>query len=389
MIASTTVSLADVRSWDPAALTAEALEWPGEVVRLQSLRDLATSLLADGWVDGDVPVITPASLDPVAGGVRKRSRKYRGSAFQVRESERGLRPGDLLVPMTPELPALLVRPDHLGSLVSSAFLALRPRAGLELWIWAVLTSSTGRAFRGHLATGAVTRASSKSALMELAIPVPPLTEVGAIDQTLGAIEQSTHREEEEASGTWWRTADLTHGDWSLALATPDPHALEAGIPLGYLCAEIVRGRAVPHEAYRDASAGGLLPITDIAVLGGKPTRRWVPADQRPTVAEPGDVFVAAVGARPHAVAAIATTAVDRNVFVLRLHDPQQGPAIARYLNGQTGYGLRQIMLTGAYIPGMRKENLARLPIPPEALAYTGSAEPPVPLDLQLERALWS
>jgi hypothetical protein len=107
------------------------------------------------------------------------------------------------------------------------------------------------------------------------------------------------------------------------------------------------------------------------------------------VAEPGDVFVAAVGARPHAVAAIATTAGDRNVFVLRLHDPQQGPAIARYLNGQTGYGLRQILLTGAYIPGMRKENLARLPIPPEALAYTGSAEPPVPLDLQLERALWS
>ena len=44
-------------------------------------------------------------------------------------------------------------------------------------------------------------------------------------------------------------------------------------------------------------------------------------------------------------------AVDRNVFVLRLRDPQRGPAIAHYLNGQTGYGLRQVLLTGDFIPG--------------------------------------
>lgn len=389
MITSTIVSLANIRNWDPAALTAAAMEWPDPTLTRFTLRDISTALLADGWVDGDVPVITPGSLDPVRGGVRRRSRKYRGAAFQVRDSGRGLHPGDLLLPTVPELPLLLVRQDHLGSLVSSAFLALRPSDGLQLWIWAVLTSATGRAFRAQLATGTVSRASSKSVLLDLEIPVPPRQEAEALAQRLNAIERTTHRDEEEASGTWWRTAELASGDWTLALATPDPLALEVGIPLGDLCREIRRGRSLPRDVYRGGPAEGLLPITDIAVLGGKPARRWVPLEVNPIVAQPGDVLVAAVGARPHALLSTITTAVDRNVFVLRLREPQSAPAIVHYLNGQTGYGLRQILLTGNYIPGMRKENLSRLPIPPEALDFTGSAAPLAPLDIRLERALWA
>ncbi|MBM7510287.1 hypothetical protein JOE61_004101 [Nocardioides salarius] len=389
MISTTVVSLRERPTWDPAALTAEALQWPGPSRHTLPLRDLSRSLLADGWVEHDVPVITPASLDPVGGGIRKRSRKYRGAAFQVGSQERGLRAGDVLVPMNPDLPLLLVRPEHVGSLVSSTFLALRPHDGLALWIWAVLTSRTGRQFRSHLAVGSAGRSTTKAALLDLEIPVPPLAEAGATEGRLLAIEQGTHREEEEAGGTWWRTADLTTGDWSIALATPNPDVLDFGIPLGDLCSEIARGRAVPREDYREAPEPGYLAVTDIAVLGGKPVRRWVPLEPRPRViAHPGDLFVAAVGARPHAVVAIAETAVDRNLFVLRLRDPSLGPAVAHYLNGQTGYGLRQVLLTGDFIPGMRKNNLARLPIPAEALEYTGRAEPLVPLDLQLEHVLW-
>jgi hypothetical protein len=81
-------------------------------------------------------------------------------------------------------------------------------------------------------------------------------------------------------------------------------------------------------------------------------------------------------------------AVDRNLFVLRLRDQELGPAVAHYLNGKTGYGLRQVLLTGDFILGMRKDNLARLPVPPQALDYTDTAEPLVPLDVQLEHALW-
>lgn len=389
MISSTVVALRDAPTWDPVTLTAAALKWPGNATHTVALRDLAVALKADGWIEEQLPVVTPASLDPVSGGVRKRSRKYRGAVFQVRESERGLRPGDVLVPTTPTLPLLLLRPHHLGSFISSAFLAVRPRAGLELWVWGVLSSVSGHAFRAHIATGTVSRATTKSALLDLELPVPPLAEVGSIDRQLAAIERSTHREEEETSGTtWWRIADLSHQDWTLALTTPDPNALNNGLPLGDLCGEIVRGRHVPKEDYRDGPGEGLLPVTDISVLGGKPVRRWVPIEQGPTIAAPGDVFVAAVGARPHALVATATTAVDRNVFLLRLRDPGVGPALVHYLNSQTGYGLRQTLLTGDYIPGLRKDNLARLPIAPGALDFIGNAEPLVPLALQLEQALW-
>ncbi len=275
MISTTVVSLRERPIWDPAALTAEALQWPGRYRHPLPLRDLTRSLLPDGWVEHDVPVITPASLDPVGGGVRKRSRKYRGAAFQVGSHERGLQAGDLLVPMNPDLPLLLLQPEHVGSLVSSTFLALRPHDGLSLWIWAVLTSRTGRQFRTHLAVGSAGRATTKAALLDLEIPVPPLAEAGVRDERLLAIERGTHREEEEAGGTSWRTADLTTGDWSIALATPNPDVLDLGIPLGDLCGEITRGRAVPREDYREAPEPGLVALTDIAVLGGKPVRRWV------------------------------------------------------------------------------------------------------------------
>ncbi|MBO2462676.1 hypothetical protein [Actinomadura violacea] len=389
MITSTVVSLRDAHTWNPAALMRDALNWPGKSPRTLPLRALATPLLTDGWVEKDVPVITPASLDPVGGGVRKRSHRYRGAVFQVRESERGLHPGDLLVPMLPDLPLLLLRPDHVGSLVSSAFLALRPQEGVGLWIWGVLTSRTGRSFRAHISTEAFGRATNKSALLDLEIPVLPPVKAGPICKRLEGIERRTHREEEEAAETWWRVADLSSGEWAPALATPNPQVLDAGIPLGDLCEEITRGRPVPREAYRTEPGPKLMSVTDIAVLGGKPARRWVPLHARPVVSKPGDVFVAAVGARPHAALATDTTAVDRNVFLLRLRNRANGFAIVHYLNGQAGYGLRQILLTGDFIPGMRKDHLARLPVPPEALDLTDNDGPPMPLDLELEHALWS
>lgn len=45
------------------------------------------------------------------------------------------------------------------------------------------------------------------------IPIPPLDEAHVVEKRLVRIETETHREEEEASETWWRTADLTRGEW--------------------------------------------------------------------------------------------------------------------------------------------------------------------------------
>lgn len=393
MIASVVASLSGERSWDPAYLTSSTLQWPGGNSRTATLGELAVPLMPDSWVDRDVPVITPGGLDPVGGGIRRRSQKHRGPVFQVRSSgEHGVRPGDLLVPLAPEMPALLVRPDLVGSMASPTFLALRPHNGLGLWLWGVLSSRTGRAARSYLATRAVSRTSSRSALLELQVPLPPAQEDLRLplDEHLARIELHTHRAEEEATETWWRIADLRGIDWQLQLATPTPSVLDDGVPLSDLCAEIVRGRPVPKEAISSRPAPDLLPVTDISVIGGKPARRWVPLGPNPPiVAHPGDVLVAAVGNRPHAFLVTETTAVDRNLWLLRLRNAEHGPGLVRYLNGETGYGVRQLLLTGAFIPGLRKDNLSGLPVPPEALDNPERNEPFVPLDLQLEQALWS
>jgi hypothetical protein len=384
------VSLSGERSWDPAYLTASAFRWPGGNSLTAAIGELATTLMPDGWVDHEVPVITPGGLDPVGGGIRRRSRNYRGAVYQVRSSERGLRSGDLLVPLTPERPALLVRPDLVGSMASSAFLALRSEEGFGLWLWGVLSSRSGRTVRSYLATNAVGRTNTRAALLELQVPVPPVQEQRRLEKQLSLIELDTHRSEEEATETWWRSADLRGSDWQLKLVTPNPAILDDGVPLGDLCAEIVRGRPVAKGAISDRPAPDHLPLTDISVIDGKPVRRWIPLGQKPpTVAHPGDVLVAAVGNRPHAFLVTDNTAVDRNLWLLRLLDPGQGPGLVRYLNGETGYGVRQLLLTGAYIPGLRKDNLSVLPIPPEALESLAPGEPIVPLDLQLEQALWS
>ncbi|MFF7717124.1 hypothetical protein [Streptomyces sp. NPDC007988] len=310
--------------------------------------------------------------------------------YQVHDSAQGLRPGDLLIPMSPDLPALLIRPEHVGSLMSSGFLALRPKEGLGIWIWALLSSRTGRLFRSHLATSVVGRSTSRAALLDLELPLPPLVEVSLLSDRLAPIERASGREEEEASETWWRAADVSDGDWSLALATRDPVVLDGGIPLGDLCEKITRGRFGPQQQHREEPAPAYVAVTDIQVLGGKPVRRWVSLEAQPLVlAHPGDVLLAAVGARPHAMLAVETTAVDRNVYVLRLRNPSHGPAIVHYLNGQVGYGIRQMLLAGGAILSMRRDNLARLPVQPKALEYLGRSEPVVPLDVQLEQALWS
>jgi hypothetical protein len=247
VITPVVVSLSGERSWDPAYLTASTFSWPGENQGTAALGELATTLMPDGWVDQEVPVITPGGLDPVGGGIRRRSWKHRGPVYQVRSSERGLRPGDLLVPLTSEMPALLVRPDLVGSMASPSLLALRPRDGLGLWLWGVLSSRSGRTVRSYLAANALGPTNSRAALLELQVPQPPTLQERdiSLEEQLALIELRTHRPEEEATDTWWRTADLRDSDWQLQLVTPNPAVLTDGIPLSDLCAEIVRGRPVP------------------------------------------------------------------------------------------------------------------------------------------------
>lgn len=384
------VSLALEADWDIGRLTAASFRWPTAEATTVALRNVTSTVPTDSWVDAGAPVITPTGLDPVGGGIRRRSRKYRGPVFQVRASGPGLNMGDLLLPRSPEAPVLLVGSDLLGSLVSSQFLALRTDAASALWIWAVLNSRSGRSSRRFFTGGVMASSATRSRLLNLEIPWPSAREIARRQHHLVDIETQTHRPEEEGSGTWWRTVDLRKWDWNLALAAPNLEVFNTGLPLKTLCREIIRGRPAPREAVREKPTDGFIPITDIGVIGGKPVHRWVsPTVANQIIATPDDVFVAAVGNRPHAALATEDSAVDRNLFLLRLHDPSHAAALVQYLNGQTGYGMRRILLSGTVIPGLRKEALASLPVPEEVLRSSPDPTLLIPLAEQLEQALWS
>lgn len=385
MATSNVLDLRRHTSWEPSRLLAGAFEWPIQAPTV-ALRELVSRVPPASFADAGTPVVTPAGIDSIRGGVRRRSRKYQGAAYQVGAE---LRPGDLLVPRSPSGLVLLVSDVMAGALVSSTFYALRPRQGVSaLWLWGLLNSRSGLELRGSLAAGSTALLLAPGDLLDIAVPLPTLVEQHALIGALQSEASTTHLEEEEAPETWWRTADLRGSEWRFMLASPRPDLLHEGIPLKDYCGEIVKGRPVRDVAV-EAQEVGFLPVADIRMLSGNPPRRWVPATaERVTVVHPGDLCVAAPGERPHATVVQAEAVADPNVYVLRLRDPNLGPALAQYLNGREGFALRRMLISGAFIPNLRRGDLENLPVRPEALEQPAPDLPVTPLADRLERLLW-
>lgn len=290
------------------------------------------------------------------------------------------------------MPVALVDKRLAGALVAAHFRALRPLPSVSsLWLWGVLNCQSGLAYRTAIAAGTTIPSSTRSALSELEVPLAPPATQSALESILSKLERGTHIEEEEAPATWWRVGDLRNRrDWHLETVVGNPELIE-GTDLGDLCAKIARGRNVGKLAV-DQPAEHLIPVTDIRVLGGLEFNRWVPDDPgRLTIAEPGDVLVAAVGDRPHAAVATKRTAVGDRVFLLRLRGPDQAAALAQFLNSTEGYRRRSLFLTRGGAPSLAKRDLEKLPIPVLPLSQNRaehSLAAVTPLAEQLERVLW-
>ncbi|MFC8421280.1 hypothetical protein ACFUN7_10415 [Streptomyces sp. NPDC057236] len=221
-------------------------------------------------------------------------------------------------------------------------------------------------------------------LLETGVPLPPLLEVQRLDGVPASIEAGTHREEEPSESTWWVTADLRlRDDWGIMLATPRPELLEDGEPLGSFVREMkpsrsTRGFEVP------TALPGTLPVVDVSVLGGRPTRRWAaPRSTTVTLITPGDLLISRVGEYSYAT----VTHADPGVFVLQPHDQSQGPALTHFLNGREGQTRRRMFLQGMTVPSLRRADIERFPIPAEALEFEGDVDPDVGLADQLEQVL--
>ena len=384
MITTARVDLRGRSTWDTGLLTAETFDWPMAAPSVP-LADLATLMGGGSVVGRGTRVITPASLDPRSGSVRRRSERYQGPALQV---GRELRPGDVLVAANPDTPALLVTDRLRGAAVSTRFSALRPTAEVtSLWIWAVLNSESGREIRRHLSLGSLDAGGVKARLLDVRIPVPPLAHQFELEASLRRIESGTNIEEEEAVATWWRSADLRGHEWRLLLASPQPERLDEDEPLESLTERIEKGGA--RDNLSTDELVGAFYVTDIGVLNGRPPKRWARSlGSGGVLITPRDVLVAAVGSRAHAMVATEMSVLDRSVIRVQLKKTQQAEALVRYLNGSAGYGLRQMLLRGSTAPHLAVRDLARMPVPAEALADGHVEAPLVPLASQLEQVLW-
>ncbi|OCI30105.1 hypothetical protein OERS_32020 [Oerskovia enterophila] len=225
-------------------------------------------------------------------------------------------------------------------------------------------------------------------LLDIAVPLPTFVHQHALTTALLSEASTTHLDEEEAPETWWRIADLRGSEWRFMLASPRPDLLREGIPLKDYCSEIAKGRPILAVAVETQEAG-FLPVADIRMLSGYPPRRWVPATaERLTRVRPGDLCVAAPGERPHAAVVQTEAVADPNVYVLRLRRPALGAALAEYLNGREGFALRRMLVSGSFIPNLRRRDLESLPVRPEALDQPAPDKPVIPLADRLERLLW-
>jgi hypothetical protein len=379
------VDLRRVGSWDPSGLLFQMFKWSTDAPTV-ALRDLVSRVAPASFADVGAPVITPAGVDPILGGVRRRSHKYQGAAYQVGSE---LRPGDLLVPRSPAGVALLISDRLVGALASAGFYAIRPGDQLSaLWLWGLLNCRSGLVLRQSQPHGPGSTRGSSGDLLELPVPLPPLTNQHALAKGLSDLEASTHIAEEEAAETWWRTADLRNEEWRLILASPQPELHLQGVPLKDYCREIVKGRPVLSVATKEQEVGSL-PVADIRMLSGNAPQRWVPATaDRITRVHPGDLCVAAAGERPHAAVVHIEAVADPNVYVLRLRNPVLGRRLARYLNGQDGLAFRRMLISGAFIPNLRRGDLEQLPVRKAALDLLEADPPVTPLADRLEHLLW-
>lgn len=382
----TTVDLRKEPDWDPGRLVAMAFQWPlgWSLLRLDEIGGRIEPRL---FVEQGSQVIIPEGLDRVHGGVRRRTTKYQGAGYLVGGGPWNLQPGDVLVPRRADLPALMVHADLSGSTVSDGFLAYRFTSPTDAyWVWGVLSSVAGRAFRRAFLTDSLS--ARRARIGDAPLPMPDDETRARMVSLLAAVESSFRGQEEDAVATWWTTADLRRIDWKIALATPEPERLFDGVALADLAIEIRQGKSFGRNATITAPADGALPVMTGSALAGRPVTRWMIVTPTSSVAEAGDLLVAAVGERANATVAENRSIIDSGVYRVRLAEPHMTKVVAAFLNGQAGYGLRKILLSGV-IPRLSLKDLGLIRIPESVLRGDALSGPLEPLAEWLERLLWN
>lgn len=96
-----------------------------------------------------------------------------------------------------------------------------------------------------------------------------------------------------------------------------------------------------------------------------------------------------MGDRANARIAEQRSIIDSGVYRIRLREHVPAAPVVAFLNGQTGYGLRKLALTGSVIPRVSLKDLKQLRVPETVLDGSKVDGPLKPLAEQLELVLWN
>ncbi|MFK0005084.1 hypothetical protein [Paenarthrobacter sp. NPDC090522] len=255
------------------------------------------------------------------------------------------------------------------------------------WAWGVVNSDAGLRFRRAFLLDSLS--ANVARLDDVAIPWPDLQTLDRLVNTLFELESGTRANEEEAIGTWWSSADLRIVDWKVALSMPNPSEFQTGITLAELATEIRSGRSFDRGLALTTPTDNALPVVTGGSLSGRPITRWMPEAPGSTTAEVGDLLLAAVGKRANARIARQRSILDSGVYRVRIAEPRLTEAVAGFLNGQEGYGVRNSLVSGSVIPRINLRDLKQIRIPESVLTSDSPPGPLQPLAERLEHLLWA
>lgn len=356
-----TIMLPPTASWEPAALLApKPAEIWGPSAHLVLVSDIAKYVPA-----GDSPVeriqaVTPSSVDPHQGHVRRLQLHRAGSVYRVGRDQNALHRGDVLVPRSGPGPAVLITEALIRYAFTDQFHALRPdRPEHGAWLWGLLSSVRGQQARQAVQVGSPGHGMSIAALLTLAVPAP--------DDSLAVHRLNELAEErctallENGDQSWWHVRSLpVDGRWIRQISMKDPTVLDQGQPLGEL-ADVIQGRR--PKAPARAPTHGALPVMEARVVTGSDPRSWS-EEELPRIA-PGDVVVQAIGQRPQVCVAREHYVASDSVLVVRVREDANATAVIEALMARGAGELLGMLSTGSVMRHLSTKELKSFPVPDE------------------------
>jgi hypothetical protein len=386
-----TVTL-DTDSWHPARLLPHLTATFPESFEGPSSQLMNHCVVVDprSDIEPGIPFVGPQSVDPVTGAIA-RLEPGKGR-FGHHLAHNSLEVGDILMPVTPLTPAVLVTNELANLACSTRFIALRViDDAAPTLIWALLSSTSGQLARANTSTRSVIRTASAKDILALTIPEPgaigpsSLLSVSELvpEPLLRLVAGSTPRSK-------WSVATLEE-DWAQTLAGADELEPIEGIPLHDI-AEVVVPRAVRRSEHLKTRVEGAQPLWRAQdVTKGTGPCVWAIEQSDRQMVQPGDVLIAQFGPKHRVAIADARAILGSHVLAIRLADSRLSNALAIYLSSPAGQERLHRIESGTTHRRVNPTSLRKLRIPwplPQEGEIPFAPEDRRSLAEKLQEALW-